>query len=238
MPHPILPSKLVSERITIRFDFLDELEWGETIASAAFSVSVLSGVDMDPNAILYSTIILGSNPTSVAQRIYAGIPGVLYNITCAVRGTSGQEYKKFSRLAILPGDAQLPPFIATYLTSTPYPAEQLDHIIFAMLPLSGILDTVIKSTSTRERISFAMEPLSGEMGPILETTTYRERISFQMIPQSGTMDTILVTYENLKERISFAMVPASGTMDTILVTNNYRERMSFAMIPLSGTMTS
>lgn len=237
MTRPTFPSKLVSERISLEFNFLDELEWGETISSVAFSVTVQSGIDPDPNAILFSTPILVANPVSVKQRFANGVPGVIYEVTCAVRGTTGQEYKKNAVLAILPGEAQIPPFFATYLTSTPYAADQLDHVMFTMVPLSGVIDTVIRSTATRDRVSFAMVPLSGSMGPILETTILNERISVQMIPQSGVLDTILITYSNLRERVAFSMVPASGVMDTILVTNNYRERVSFTMVPLSGTMS-
>lgn len=231
----VLPSKLVNERITVEFSFLDELDWGETIASAIVTVEVLSGEDPDPQSIVFSSITLA--PTTIRQKIQGGIPGVIYLITCAAEGTTGSLMAKTAKMAILPVESGIPPFSATYYTSTIYPAEEIESIEFSMVPLGGVFETLIVTTNFREQSRFAMLPLSGELRHLLKSTTNREAASFAMVPQSGTNDTVLITTAPQKTEVSFAAFPVNGTLDVVLLTTTYREAASFGMAPLSGTKT-
>lgn len=122
----ILPSKLVGERITVRFDFNDVLDWGETITAQSVGVSVISGTDSLPSLLLYKTAT--AVQTVVSQQIHAGLPGVLYKLTCQVTGSTGQIYCKESNLAVLPSNHLNPPIIGTALTSRVYPVEAIDSI--------------------------------------------------------------------------------------------------------------
>lgn len=100
----ITPSKLVGETITLRFSFLDKLQWGEGVTSAVFTVEVASGEDAVPDEILYLTPTVSADGTYVTQQVYRGLPGVIYYVICTATSDGGHTYVKFTYLAVLPDD--------------------------------------------------------------------------------------------------------------------------------------
>ncbi len=94
-----LPPKLISETITVEFDFLGDLSWEEGIDSATVSVEVFSGLDYSPSDILSgATSFSGS---VVSQDIQAGMGGVIYLLIATVEGSSGTTYVQTKKLAVL-----------------------------------------------------------------------------------------------------------------------------------------
>lgn len=74
------PAKDPAESLVCDFDFTAELEPSETISSCLVSVSLLSGVDPDPAAMLYTapTIVTGV----VLQPFRAGVHNAFYKLRC------------------------------------------------------------------------------------------------------------------------------------------------------------
>ena len=147
MADQVLPSKLVGERITVTFEFMDELQWGEEVLEASVSISVLSGVDNNPADLIYLPAVFTG--TLVRQQIWRGVPGVIYLVKCTVIGTAGTVQSKVARLAILPVVNENPPLDALYLTSRPYPIVAIESMQSAFLPGDGFLiERVVESVDS------------------------------------------------------------------------------------------
>lgn len=71
------------------FEFRWQLASGETISSAVWTVTVLSGTDANPSAMLSgAAVIAGSR---VSHLIIGGVVGVKYCIECKATTSAGQE---------------------------------------------------------------------------------------------------------------------------------------------------
>lgn len=82
--------KDVSENKVVEFPFVDELGTGETISSASVAISVVSGTDPSPAAMLVgSAVIVGS---SVFQRISGGIANVTYHLRATANAVTGSVH--------------------------------------------------------------------------------------------------------------------------------------------------
>jgi hypothetical protein len=123
MPDLVLPSKLVSEKIEVTFEFCDELEWGETILNWEAEVFVYTGDDPTPELVVFGKGELAVTETAVQHKFYRGLPGCIYTLICNVTGSEGGRYKKTCRLAVLPDEALNPPIYAEFYSSTLYPLE-------------------------------------------------------------------------------------------------------------------
>lgn len=106
-----VPSKLVGEIFTLTFNFLNKLLWGEEITSAVCTVEVTSGEDADPSDLLLFSTTINSAGTIVTQKVYQGIPGVIYKVICTAETDSSHTYIKGHYLAILPDDNGAPPLV-------------------------------------------------------------------------------------------------------------------------------
>lgn len=95
----VFPSKYVAETVTVRWNFADELAFGETIASSVVTVEVFTGVDSSPSSFLSGATT--NSGTVVAQHLIRGLPGVVYTLICDVVGSSGATYQKVSRQAVI-----------------------------------------------------------------------------------------------------------------------------------------
>lgn len=75
------PSKDPGESVNLTFDFSSNLPAGVTlIGPLGVAVSVQSGTDGNPSAILNGTAGFDSSSTKVVQPVTAGISGVTYEI--------------------------------------------------------------------------------------------------------------------------------------------------------------
>lgn len=228
----ILPSKLVSERITVSFDFRDELEWGETIVSANCTVSVLTGTDGSPQDLLYLPVVISTS--GVSQQVWMGLPGVIYTISMAVTGSTGQVYEKFARLAILPSSAKPPPYSSNLLTSTPYPVESIDAV--------GSTSDYIRSQfykTTIEGVTSASDIVSGWIRQILIQYEYDpEGVDSTSTIVGGDLYAVLKTYEIPPEGVNSTSIIVSGLLDMILITYTHpAEGVTSTSDIVSGTLT-
>lgn len=215
MPDIILPSKLVSERVTVTFDFQDELAWGETIVGQGVVVTTVSGVDTAPDLLYKVAVNVG---TLVTQQLHQGLPGVIYKVECTVVGSSGKQYTKWAHLAILPDHARIPPITATWFTSKIYPLEVIESI-----GDSGSFEGTLFLTISIDSFEDAGAILAGEMFEILQTYSIPvESVSDSGALLLGDMYEGLQTYTVPPESISDAGVLVQGSLETILITySNY-----------------
>ena len=160
MARKVLSSKLVSERILVEFDFLDQLDWGETIESATVVIVPEIGEDALPQEMLYKVPVVVAG-RFVRQQFFRGTPGVIYQLKCSAFSSRLSYYEAFARLAILPDSAQIPLFNATYLTSRPYPVEDTEGISVARELIFGSLSNQL--ISDLEAISASLDILQGTL---------------------------------------------------------------------------
>lgn len=237
MARKVLPSKLISERILVEFDFLDQLKWGEVLESATVEITVEIGIDALPQEMLYKVPVVVSG-RYVQQQVWRGTPGVLYQVKCVALGTSLESYEKFVRLAILPDTAQIPLFNAIYLTSQPYPVEDIEGFQSTFLLNSGLMQGQFASSG--EGFISTILPQSGELfGAAASYNNWPpEGIWSTLAPQSG---------ELYGESASYNWPPAEGLYSTILplvgtlvggrvAYDSPSEGMYTQLTPLSGTL--
>jgi hypothetical protein len=72
--------KALGETRAQTFNFLSQLNSGETVVSAVTTCQVWSGVDPNPSAVILGPAVI-SNPTAY-QRITGGVEGTIYLLTC------------------------------------------------------------------------------------------------------------------------------------------------------------
>lgn len=95
----VTESKLQSEAIILRSDFLSRLEVGESAVTVATTITVHSGVDPTPTTMISGSPSVTNNLAS--QRIIGGLPGVVYEVSFAVRTNNNAVYINQLLLAVL-----------------------------------------------------------------------------------------------------------------------------------------
>lgn len=231
----LFPSKLVNERITLLFDFLDELEWGEQLTAAEAGISVLTGNDLNAFVVLRLQPVISVDGTQVSQQVRLGVPGVIYEVAMKATGNLGNIYKKTGRLAILPTEGISPLPFGVNLTSTLYPIEVLEGFdatdpsasggfLFASVVdafnsniqiLGGVISNGFTGFSTLEGINaVGFIPLNGSISNgFVNFTAPIEGINSSMAPLSGTITVSLIQYQNyIPEGINSTLTPLSGTI--------------------------
>ena len=93
----IFPDKAISEVLPYTVNFADVLAFGEAISGASVTVTVFSGTDAAPAALLASATT--STATTVSQVITGGLVGVIYILAFVATGASGHVYVKTAMLA-------------------------------------------------------------------------------------------------------------------------------------------
>ncbi len=130
MEQSALPYKLVGERITVRFCFLDGLAVGEEAIRWTTDSSVLFGLDASPSTMLYGEATWTEATGMLSQQIEAGEPGVVYKLTTQLHTTLGNTLQRSLRLAILPVDPMVPaPAQETILVPPPIVSPPGDSIV-------------------------------------------------------------------------------------------------------------
>jgi hypothetical protein len=84
--------KFVGDTERFSFAFAEDLELGETIASATWTVTVLSGVD--PAAATMPQGPTKIDGAYVHQLVGGGLPGVTYKFSCTVVTSGGETVTK------------------------------------------------------------------------------------------------------------------------------------------------
>src|SRR5271165_6018882 len=72
------------------FNFSPTLKSGETVLTATFIVTVISGVDGSPSSLLVGSPL--TDGVTVKQRIANGVNGVKYNINVAITTSLSSSY--------------------------------------------------------------------------------------------------------------------------------------------------
>lgn len=88
-----------SDKILIKFPFLDKLEAGETITGQSVVCEVFSGVDVNASSMITAAATVVG--TTVEQEVDSGLVGVIYTVVCTVTASSGHVYTKEARLAVI-----------------------------------------------------------------------------------------------------------------------------------------
>lgn len=94
----ILPSKSSDEATDAVITFMDRLQFAENIGGAATIVSVFSGVDPNPSAILNGSATYTNKVFT--QSLQDGVPGVTYQLNFFVSTVLGHLYCKTAFLSI------------------------------------------------------------------------------------------------------------------------------------------
>lgn len=236
MYNVISTSKYENETISIVLDFSDLLRPEESVSTCAFFVTVLTGLDSNPNNILYQTYI--PSGTKVDQKFRLGIPGVIYEIVFQVLGTSGSLVEKTTSLAILPQDGlATPEFTFIYVTTYLYPYNTQDTMTAAMLPYSG------------RDLGYLPEGITSSMGPSSgsiygSSTTYNIPLEIltvnPTIPITGSIWGGQVTYSNyVPEGVNGFLAPVTGSTFNSSLSYNIPttyEGLNISMSPTSGTV--
>lgn len=103
----VLASKLEGETLDVEVDFLSRLSVGETALTAASTMEVLTGTDATPSAMLSgSPTISGS---VVTQKVIGGLPGVVYQLSIAVRTSNSAIVINQAKIAVLTSNVTPPP---------------------------------------------------------------------------------------------------------------------------------
>ena len=92
------PPKLLGETAGYVFDFVSRLGASETISSSSVAVTVYSGVDATPSAMLSGTT--SNAGTQVTQNLKGGVAGVVYQVMCTIVTSAGQTLQLFGLLAV------------------------------------------------------------------------------------------------------------------------------------------
>jgi hypothetical protein len=83
------------------FDFISSLQPGETISTQVVAVSVYTGTDSNPSALISGSAAI-QNVTQVWQRLTGGVLGVIYELLCTITTSLGQTLTLSAYLAVIP----------------------------------------------------------------------------------------------------------------------------------------
>lgn len=95
-----LPAKRPGESAPVTFDFTSSLAATETISSQSVTVSVYSGVDANPSAMLSG--VASASGKLVSQQITSGNSGVIYQLQCTITTSLAKILQQSGYLAVVP----------------------------------------------------------------------------------------------------------------------------------------
>lgn len=85
------------------FNFISDLQVGETISSANVTMNVYSGADADPQAMVNGAAsISGTIVTQSFNSKTAGVLGVVYEAVCTIVTSLGQNLTHTSFIVVVP----------------------------------------------------------------------------------------------------------------------------------------
>lgn len=95
----ILPDKDYREIVPVTFDFTADVATGATVALVSVTVSVVSGTDASPSALLNGAAT--ASGAMVTQWIDSGVVGVTYKLVCEVTASDGQTLVLSARVTVV-----------------------------------------------------------------------------------------------------------------------------------------
>lgn len=231
----LLPTKSVTERLTIVANFADEIPWESTISEVSAEVKVASGIDPTPQKVFwrYSTI---TGP-EVTFQVRAGLPGVIYVVKIGAKvGTSW--YFREAKLAVIKDFADGPALFTptTIVTSHPYPQIWYDQTTSEMIPLRGgrLHVTLIESNLADDRTNPIFRFREGQLFevPPPEFIDKTSSLAFPasgklFIPPPGTLD---------PSKTDVLVRPQTGKMYQQPLGNLPLDKTDAGIVPASGAL--
>jgi hypothetical protein len=95
----VFPSKNQLATVLCSFDFLSMLAASETLVSALVTVTIRTGSDPNPSAVLSGAASFAGK--TVNQLVTGGVVGVIYVLTCSVVTSTGQDLVMNGELSII-----------------------------------------------------------------------------------------------------------------------------------------
>lgn len=207
----ILPSKLIPEKITVSFNFAEDVEW-EVIESQRSKVIVFSGLDDHPEQLLDGPP--ERDGVVVYQRLQLGRPGVVYKIIVTVTLDSGAAFSRETLLAVLPSIAKAPPPFSVIYTSRPYPIEVLESLGSTGGVSDGRFITVLP-----EGFKATAGILGGMLkDPLVAVSILPEGFVSSCQIAAGSLRMPLVEYENSPEGFISTCDITTGSLEIVLVS--------------------
>lgn len=103
----ITDPKDAAESVDIESDFLSRLALGDTIVTCASRMSVRSGTDANPSAMLNGVPTISG--TKVTQNVQAGTVGNIYTLALSVRTSLDNILINETAVVVMPTVATIPP---------------------------------------------------------------------------------------------------------------------------------
>lgn len=181
-------AKFQIERITLRVDIANLLNPGEIIVAVSTNVSIFTGNDLNPSAILSG--FPGFFGKTIYQKVQEGVPGVIYEIVFTVDTDSGRVFFVNGRHAVLPNlGPAIPILVPYYFTTTPYPVEADEsYLVVPALPLGQLIHATIDPYTSSATV------FSGVLYEALITYNFEDEYSSSATVESGDLSTILISY--------------------------------------------
>jgi hypothetical protein len=227
-------SKLQGERRKITFDFRNDLDFGEGISSSFVYVAVSSGIDSDPDVILFDTsTIVGK---TVEQVVVLGSGGVIYTVVCEITTSLGRSYQFTQPLAVLTSPSLTPPLVGTRFSSRPYPLSVIDGVDWTTQVLSGELRQLIQLYEFSEAIDYSTGVVSGELRDVIQILVVTpDGIDLQTLVVSGELrPNPIYTYD---EAINHSMQIQTGELkDNVVYSNWPAEGIDHSTLMVSGIL--
>lgn len=102
-----IPSKHTAATLNVQFDWISQLDEGETISGYTVTCAVLSGTDAAPEDVLSGSPTIEA--PVITQVVTGGTVGVIYLLTCTVTTSLGATKIMTGAMAVI--------------SSTPYTAS-------------------------------------------------------------------------------------------------------------------
>lgn len=233
-------AKYRAETVSITSSFADVLPAGQVITGTpSVIVTVVTGFDASPNAILYQGCNVIAN-TGVDQKVRLGVTGVIYHIEFQVVSTSGLVFEKDCYLAILPDDdSAVPTWLPLWEATQLYPYQDgPDSVRSGMVWVAGALHNVLYHNPP-EAIQSRMGWITGTL--IIVGVTYHnphEDMQSYIVWNTGTLITVGVRYDNPHEDVKSNVAWITGTLiNQGILYHNPHEDIQSTMDWTAGTLT-
>lgn len=230
----VLPAKRRIDVQQYTISFVNVLNTGDTISSATVAVRLFTGVDSQPELILFEAFV--QTDYTITQKIQEGIPGVIYELVITVTTTLGYIHTITARLAILPellgASPNLSPF---FLSSKPYLEYVIDGVVVSAIPLSGYLKDPFVFYEFDEKLAVFAVPIDGRLRDAFISFNYDEGLNVSAVPLSGILRVGLHTYE-FNENLTILAEPIDGILREALVSTSNNEGLNITAAPLGGSL--
>lgn len=231
-----LPAKRRIDVRPFKVDFSQWLDSGESVTAAQLSVSLFTGTDPDPAAILYLDPEILNNV--VTQRIREGIPGNIYTITMEVTTNLGNELTAETVQAVLPDGVPAEDiYIPLFLTSRPYPLNDIEAFESGSTTVKGFI-VLVDLDAFDHSVSLTASNLRNILRQYSNWPA--EAIDHASSLQAGTMKDILLTYSDWPaEAIDHSCSFTASSLRNLLIlyTNWPAEAVDHSCSLVSGSLT-